>query len=84
MRTRLIRIGKSWGVRIPKSLLDRVGLRDVVAINVEAGALVVRPVPKPRAGWAAAFRTMAEMGDDALLDAGSPTPTAWDENEWVQ
>ena len=34
----------------------------------------------PRAGWAEAFRAMAEAGDDKLLD--EPTPTKFDEEEW--
>ncbi|HYH79836.1 MAG TPA: hypothetical protein VEX86_08560 [Longimicrobium sp.] len=37
---------------------------------------------KPRReGWDAAFRTMAERGDDALLD-GDAIAGDWDEEEW--
>jgi len=34
-----------------------------------------------RAGWDAAFRKMAERGDDALLDA-KPPASSWDAEEW--
>jgi hypothetical protein len=38
-------------------------------------------VKRPRARWDAAFREMAQRGDDALLDDASGT-SAWDEGEW--
>ncbi len=34
-----------------------------------------------REGWDDAFLTMAERGDDALLDADAPA-SSWDEEEW--
>lgn len=81
MKTRIIRIGNSRGVRIPKPLLDQFGLDGEVELNAANGALVIRPVRKPRAGWAAAFREMARHGDDALLDAPTPS-SSWDREEW--
>jgi antitoxin MazE len=43
---------------------------------------VVRPVSAPRAGWDEAFRTMAEQGDDTLLDGEASVGTDCDEQEW--
>ena len=82
MKTRIVRIGNSRGVRIPKPLLDQTGLQGEVEIRAEAGALVIRAVRKPREGWDAAFREMARRGDDALIDDASPTLSGWDEDEW--
>lgn len=82
MKTRIVRIGNSRGVRIPKLLLDQSGLEGEVDINAENGSLLIRPVRKPRAGWAAAFREMAGHGDDALLDDISSPLSSWDEDEW--
>jgi antitoxin MazE len=79
MKTRIVRIGNSQGVRIPKPLLEQAGLRGEVEISVQDGSLVIKPAA-PRAGWADAFREMARRGDDALLD--DVTPTRWDEGEW--
>jgi antitoxin MazE len=62
VRTRLIRIGNSHGIRIPKSLLEQVGLRDPVQIRAEKGRLVVQPEKELRQGWADAFRRMADSG----------------------
>jgi antitoxin MazE len=78
MKTRIIRIGNSQGVRIPKRLLDQAGLRAEVEICVQDGSLVIKPAH--RSGWAAAFQAMAELADDVLLDTSSPT--CWDVMEW--
>jgi len=82
MKTRIIRIGNSQGIRIPKPLIEQIGLSGEVEIRVQDGSLVIRPAHAPRAGWAAAFKEMAEHGDDALLDEGATTLTRWDEDDW--
>jgi antitoxin MazE len=81
MKTRIVRIGNSQGIRIPKPLLEQTGLGGEVEIRAEDNRLVILPAARPRAGWAAAFREMAERGDDALLD-GDPPPTECDAEEW--
>jgi len=80
MRTRIVRIGNSRGIRIPKPLLDQSGLGEEVELEVEEGRIVIRAVSEPRRGWGDAFRAMAEAGDDALLDPGAGH--SWDEEEW--
>jgi antitoxin MazE len=82
MKTRIVRIGNSRGVRIPKPLLEQTGLRGEVEIVAENGSLVIRPARKPREGWDEAFREMARRGDDALLDDVPPSLSRWDEDEW--
>ena len=82
MKTRIVPIGNSQGVRIPKPLLEQTGLSGEVEISAEDNALVIRPAKRPRASWAAAFREMARRGDDALLDGEAPSLSDWDEGEW--
>ena len=82
MKTRIIRIGNSRGIRIPKPLLEQSGLCGEVEISVQNGSLVIYSARKPRAGWSAAFRQMAARGDDALLDADAAAPARFDEDEW--
>lgn len=82
MKTSVIRIGNSRGIRIPKTLLEQCHLRDEVELEVKDDHLVVRPIPKPRRGWGEAFRRMHEQGDDALLDKEYLPSTRWDETEW--
>ncbi len=82
MRTRIVQLGDSQGVRIPRSLIEQAGLSGEVEISVQDGSLVIKPVAGPRAGWAGAFEEMASHGDDAPIDRGSPASPAWDESEW--
>jgi len=83
MRTRIVRIGNSQGIRIPKPLIQEAGLQEDVEIVAKGNTLVIRRADPPRAGWADTFRRMAEQGDDALiLEGGAPAPGSWDESEW--
>ena len=72
MKARIIRIGNSRGIRVPKPLLEQAGLSGEVDICAEKGSLIIRPARAPRAGWAAAFEEMTRRGEDALLDAVDP------------
>ena len=82
MKTRVVRIGNSRGIRIPKVLLDQTGLPEEVEISAEGDSLVIRPANKPRTGWAAAFQEMATLGDDGLLDEIGASLSNWDHTEW--
>jgi antitoxin MazE len=82
MKTRIVRIGNSQGIRIPKPLLEQTGLKGEVEITVRDNALIVQSAEKPRAGWASAFAAMATHGDDALVDGDRFPSTSWDEDEW--
>ena len=82
MKTKIVRIGNSRGIRIPKTLIEQCGLEDTVQLEVEHGCLVVRAAEKARLGWDEAFRRMAEHGDDELLDREASSQTDWDTAEW--
>ena len=68
MKSRIIRMGNSYGMRIPKLLLEQTGLLGQVEIIARGATLIIQPVRRPREGWASAFQEMARRGDDALLD----------------
>ena len=80
VKTPLIKIGNSRGIRIPKALIDQVKLGAEVEIAVQHNQLVIRSASQPRAGWDEQLRAMAERGDDRLLD--EPAATQWDTSEW--
>ena len=79
-RTQVVKIGNSRGIRIPKLMIEQVGLGSEVEIAVQKGQLVIRPIKAPRNDWDEKFEAMATEGDDQLLD--TPTPTKWDTTEW--
>jgi antitoxin MazE len=80
VRTRLVQIGNSRGVRLPKPLLQEAGLTDEVEIRAREGVIVIQRVGRPREGWAEAAREMRERKDDRLID--EPTATRFDDEEW--
>lgn len=82
MRARIVRIGNSHGIRIPKPILEATGLGDEVELEVGEGQLTIRSVRRPREGWEASFATMAEAGDDRLLHAEAIETSGFDEDEW--
>ncbi|MCY4574579.1 MAG: AbrB/MazE/SpoVT family DNA-binding domain-containing protein [Gemmatimonadetes bacterium] len=80
MRTRLIRIGNSRGIRIPKALVEAARLDVPLRMRVVDEGLLLERVAEPRAGWARAARQLEERGEGGLLD--DPVPTAFEESEW--
>ena len=79
-KTRIVQIGNSKGIRVPKALLEQAQLPDEIELQEEHGRLIVRAAQGPRAGWADAAKAMHALGDDQLLDA--TTSTKFDEKEW--
>lgn len=82
VKTRLVRIGNSHGIRIPKPLVEQAGLTGALELEVQSGQLIVRSARKARQGWEAAFEEMARLGEDRLLDAEPLAQTTWEAGEW--
>ena len=83
MKTRIVKIGNSKAVRLPKPFLVEAGLGEEVELTVEGNRIVIAPSDHPRSGWDKAFAAMAQRGDDALLDLSDLPPTEWEETEWT-
>ena len=81
VKSRIIKIGNSHGVRIPKLLLEQLNFTADVELEVQDAQLIVRAASAPRATWAAQFKHMATQQDDTLLDSAL-LPTEWEEREW--
>jgi antitoxin MazE len=82
MKTRIIKIGNSQGIRIPKVLLEQSGLGEEVDLEVQDAQIVIRAADHPRRGWDEAFHAMAEQDDDQLLDGDLTGQTDWDKDDW--
>lgn len=80
MKTRIVRIGNSRGVRIPKPLIEQAGLGEEVELRVVERGLLVKAARTLRSDWADAARQLHERGEDGLLDESRPT--LFDETEW--
>jgi antitoxin MazE len=83
MKTRLVNIGNSRGVRLPKAIIEQLGFENEIELEVRSDEIALRPAKrKPREGWAESFKAMAAAGDDALIDGPLPSLTKFDEEEW--
>lgn len=82
MRARIIKIGNSQGIRIPKLLLEQSRLHDEVELEAQGNQIILRSVTTPRQGWDEAFQAMSQHQDDHLLDDDLIQASQWDEEEW--
>ena len=80
--TRIIQIGHSRGIRVPKAVLEQAELPEQVELQAEPARLVVTAARKARAGWADAASEMHAGGDDQLLDQMPSTNLDDEEWEW--
>ena len=84
MKTKLIRIGNSQGVRIPKPLIKESGLSEEIEMVLRDNEIILRSPEETRKDWDQSFEKMAEKGDDQLLDKEEVEfPGEWDLNEWT-
>ncbi len=81
VRSKVVKIGNSRGIRIPRIILEQAGLTDEVEMRVEGNKLIIHACSHSRQEWAEHFETMAIQGGDRLLDEMSSTQ--WDEDEWT-
>jgi len=79
MRSKIIAIGTSKGIRIPKYLLDKYDLQGQVEVDDTGSGILIRPIKLPRQGWEAAFNKKNLADEDAIVDMPDST---WDKDEW--
>jgi antitoxin MazE len=83
MKTKVVKIGNSQGIRIPKSLIHESGLKNEVELEVSDGQIIIKPISTNRESWDTAFKKMAGKQDDILLDSETLlSQTKWDQEEW--
>lgn len=91
IKSKIVRIGNSQGIRIPHTLLQQLHLTQDVEITVQDDQLVIRAAHSPRAGWEERFACAAS----AMLSAGlghvaaepameaAEIATEWDGSGWT-
>lgn len=87
MKTRLIQIGNSQGIRIPKAMIAEAELENELELILKDGMLLLRAVKPPRAGWESAFLSMMDGEESAEQDALAML-SEWDaasadDEEWI-
>jgi len=82
MKAKIIRIGNSQGIRIPKILLEQTRLGKEVELEVEDQKIVIHPIARSRQGWDQKFKLMAENKEDSLINGDLPIKNQFDRGEW--
>jgi antitoxin MazE len=83
MITKVVKIGNSRGIRIPKSFIDQSGIKNEVELEVKDDRIIIKSLSEVRKNWNLAFQKMSENNDDTLLDQDSlNSQSSWDE-EWT-
>jgi antitoxin MazE len=80
VKAKIVRIGNSRGIRLPKPLISEAGFTDEVDLHVHEGTIVIRPIVAVRSGWAESAKTLHDRGEDSTLE-GAPL-TRFDKTEW--
>ena len=84
MKTKVIKIGNSRGIRLPKVILQQIGINHEVDLEVDRDRIILKPIRHRRSGWHEAFQKMAVNSDDHLLDGeDSIFQSSWDDDEWT-
>lgn len=82
MKTRLVQIGNSRGVRLPAGVIKACGFDNELEMRIEDGAVVLEPVRSVREGWDQAFEAMAEACDDTTV-MGEDLANEFDREDWT-
>jgi antitoxin MazE len=64
IRSKIIDVGNSGVIRIPRLLLEQAGLTGEVELIMEGDKLIIQASRRPRQGWETQFSAMAERRDD--------------------
>lgn len=67
MKSSLIKIGNSKGIRINSNIIKECELESEVEIKVVDKKIIIEAVKEPRADWNRSFQNMHKNNEDALL-----------------
>ena len=83
IKSKIVRIGNSQGIRIPHFLLQQLGLNNEVEMAIQDDQLVIRAARKPRQGWDARFSRSLRPEGEVVDDGTLPQLSDWDGTEWA-
>lgn len=64
MEAKIIQIGNSKGVRLPKKLLAKYGLAETVVIREVERGILIEPPGGSRLSWVDTYKAMSETDED--------------------
>lgn len=84
MNAKLIQIGNSKGIRLPKSLIEKYNLTEELEIMETDEGIIIKPVSSVRSGWEEQFKSAnaENIPDDDFSDFMNLS-SEFDEKEWT-
>ncbi|MCG8448924.1 MAG: AbrB/MazE/SpoVT family DNA-binding domain-containing protein [Pirellulales bacterium] len=73
MQTRLVTIGNSQGIRLPKAVIEQAGLTEQLVLEVSGDAVIIRSRRETSEAWAKAAKTCHQAGEDLLEEWDTTT-----------
>jgi antitoxin MazE len=83
IKSKIVRIGNSQGVRIPHFLLQQLHLANEVEMSIQDDQLIIRAARKPRQDWDARFSRVLPAEEDSPEEEKSPQLSDWDGTGWT-
>ncbi|MCU0289052.1 MAG: AbrB/MazE/SpoVT family DNA-binding domain-containing protein [Acidobacteria bacterium] len=82
MILRLVQIGNSQGIRLPKAIIEQFNFNDSIEAVVKRDGLLLKKKTKSRAGWKELIlKEIKKGGNPDMLIPGN-IQTEFDESEW--
>ena len=82
MKTNLIQIGNSKGIRIPKSFIEQYQLNGEIELIPSKSGLLITSSSKPRNGWEDVFKNSTAEEKDSDSSAWRSVSNQFDNEEW--
>ncbi|MBM2815870.1 MAG: MazF family transcriptional regulator [Ignavibacteria bacterium] len=82
MRTKIIKIGNSRGVRLPKAFINDFNLKEEVELERFPDFIAIKPVISSRKDWDDAFAKSTTAPDSDELTKDFDITNEFDKNEW--
>lgn len=74
----IVQIGSSKGIRIPKRVLDKLGMKNEAVAIINDNSITLSAPTTPRAGWEEDFKRCHELGEDQPLIQDDLDSNLWD------
>ncbi len=81
MRTRLIQIGNSKGIRLSRTLIDQFDLKEDIIIEPTDKGILISSGTVLRQGWEEQFKAAAKKS--YMADQWNNIPNEFDKEEWT-
>ena len=68
LEAKLIKIGNSQGIRLPKRIISKYGLGNLVLLEETEDGLLIHPAKSGKLSWEDTYKAMAQEEQDEWAD----------------